>query len=148
MVKSKDTTTPINNYWQIGLGLGELPIGGSFKPSITIGYHFNEKIYTGVIYQFRDIISRDQSSFNAKSAELNGLVSSSETVAQRFLLQLRYTPFKNGPYISSGFVFNGKDTETMRFDSRSRHIANENYIGEIAIQQTRPSGWGLAIGLG
>lgn len=147
-VKCQIAKSQLGKYWQIGLGLGELPFGSSFKPSITIGYYFNEKVYAGFIYQFKDEISRNNSSFNSKPTELSGLVSSSETAAKRLLLQLRYTPFKNGPYVSCGFVFNGKDTETMQFDERLRQIASEKYNGGIGINQTRPSGWGLALGLG
>ena len=138
----------LQNYWQIGFGLGELPMDGSFKPSITVGYFFTEKVYAGVIYQFQDEIFRNQSSFNAKSTDLDGLISSSEEVAQRFMLQVRYTPIKNGPYLSGGFVFNGKDTETMIFDDRPREISEEPVSGTIEIQQTRPAGWGVALGLG
>tara|TARA_R110002049_G_scaffold75237_1_gene193629 strand:- start:7297 stop:8010 length:714 start_codon:yes stop_codon:yes gene_type:complete len=147
-VKCQGKKSQLGKYWQIGLGLGELPFGGSLKPSITFGYYFNEKVYAGLVYQIKDEISRNSTSFNAKSAELSGLVSSSETVAQRLLLQLRFTPFKNGPYLSGGFVFNGKDTETMQFDERIRQIANKNYNGAIGIKQIRPAGWGLALGLG
>ena len=142
-----ETLVP-QKHWQIGFGLGELPTGGSFKPSITVGYHFNDKIYTGVIYQFQDQISRGNSSFNAKSSDLEGLVSSTEDVSQRFLFHLRYTPIKKGPYLSGGFVFNGKDTETMTFVDQLREIAGEPVSGSIEIQQTRPAGWGLALGLG
>ena len=143
-----NTGTALANYWQIGLGLGELPMGGSFKPSITLGYYFDEKVYAGIIYQFKDEISRDGSSFNAKSSELDGLLSASEDVAQRFLLQVRYAPIKNGPYLSTGFVFNGKDQETMLFDARDRTINGTNYSGDVMIRQTRPAGWGFAVGLG
>ena len=135
-------------YWQIGIGLGELPVGGSFKPSITIGYQFNDKLYMGVIYQFRDQISRNESSFNAQSTGLEGLKSSSEEVAQRFLLHLRYTPVKKGPYLSGGLVFNGEDSESMWFDGRNRIIDGQEYNGDIQVIQTRPAGWGLALGLG
>ncbi len=135
-------------YWQIGIGLGELPLNGSFKPSITLGYHFGPKFYTGIIYQFKDAINRDASSFNARSTDLSGLTASSEKVAQRFLLQLRYKPVRNGPYISTGVVFNGTDQETMLFDSRTRNIVDDYYEGDIQIIQTRPAGWGLALGLG
>ena len=41
-----------------------------------------------------------------------------------------------------------QDTETMRFDNRTRKIAEETFDGTIEIQQTRPAGWGLALGLG
>lgn len=148
IAKSQDNLRPNTSYWQIGLGLGELPIGGSFKPSITFGYHFNKRVYTGVIYQFKDEVSRGASSFNVQSSDLEGIISSSETVAQRLLLQVRYTPIKNGPYLSGGIVFNGQDTETMRFDNRTRQIAEDSFDGIIEIEQTRPAGWGLALGLG
>lgn len=145
---AQQKTDYLQNYWQVGFGLGELPTGGSFKPSITVGYHFNEKVYAGIIYQFKDEISRSNSSFNAKSTNLEGLTSSSEDVAQRFLFQVRYTPIKNGPYLSGGFVFNGMDTETMIFEDMNREIAGEPVSGTIEIQQTRPAGWGLALGIG
>lgn len=138
----------LSNYWQVGFGLGELPTGGSFKPSITVGYFFSKKVYMGFIYQFRDHISRDHSSINAKSTDLDGLLDASETVAQRFLFQVRYTPFKNGPYLSGGFVFNGQDTETMQFDGRDRQVNGSQTSGTIEIQQTRPAGWGIAAGVG
>ena len=144
----QENNMELNNYWQIGFGLGELPVGGSFKPSISIGYHFNDKVYAGIIYQFRDEIQRNRSSINAKSSGIDGLFNSSETVAQRFLFQVRYTPVKHGPYLSAGFVYNGRDTETMLFDSRSRELSGENYDGSIFIEQSRPAGWGFALGLG
>ncbi len=145
---SQDNISPMKNYWQIGFGLGELPMGGSFKPSVTVGYYFNEKVYAGVIYQFRDEIARNESSFNARSTDLSGLLSASEEVSQRFLFQVRYTPIKKGPYLSGGFVFNGKDTETMIFDERDRIIGDQPVPGSVTIQQTRPAGWGVALGLG
>lgn len=147
-INAQTNNVPDMRHWQVGIGLGELPTGGSFKPSITFGYHFNEKLYAGIIYQFKDNISRDGSSFNVKSTDLNGLMDSSEKVSQRFLVQLRYTPFKKGPYISTGYVFNDTDTERMVFDNRARTINGTTYDGSITIDQTRPSGGGFALGLG
>ena len=147
-VYGQENHTYNNGYWQIGIGLGEIPMDGSFKPSITFGYHFNEKVYTGLIYQFKDQIQRNESSINARSAGLEGLVSASENVAQRFMLQIRYTPIKNGPYVSGGIVYNGQDNETMKFKKMTRTLSGEVHSGDIIIQQTRPAGWGLALGLG
>lgn len=138
----------LRHHWQIGLGLGELPMDGSFKPSISLGYYITDQLYAGVIYQLKDKIQRDGSSFNAKSSGLDGLISARETVSQRFLLQMRYTPFQGGPYLSGGVVFNGTDTETMTFDDRRRTHSNTTFDGTLKIQQTRPAGWGLALGLG
>lgn len=138
----------LDNCWQIGIGLGELPIGGSFKPSLTFGYHFNEKVYAGIIYQFKDKIKRDNSSINAKSNGISGLKSASENVTQRFMFQFRITPVEKGPYISTGFVFNGEDSETMIYEEQNRELFGESFDGSIKINQTRPSGGGFAIGLG
>lgn len=145
---AQESDFSLNNYWQIGIGFGEIPYKGSFKPSFTIGYHFNEKLYAGIIYQLADKINRNESSFNAKSNQLPGLVKSSEQVNQRLLLQGRFTPFKNGPYLSFGYVFNGEDRETMVYDNRTRIIDGESIDGTITITQTRPAGGGLALGLG
>ncbi|MCB0791689.1 MAG: hypothetical protein H6595_13140 [Flavobacteriales bacterium] len=134
--------------WQVGIGLGELPMDGSFKPSFTFGYHFNEHLYAGAIYQLRDAIERGGSSFNADAAGLSGAVRTHEDVAERFLLQVRYTPVFRGPYLSAGLVYNGQDSETMRFDDRTRTIAGEPVTGSIVVRQTRPDGWGLALGIG
>ena len=117
---------PLRGSWQIGIGFGELPINGSFKPSVTFGYHFNDKLYAGVIYQFSDQISRGSSSFNAKSTGLEGLISSHEDVGQRALVHVRYTPFRNGPYLTAGFVYNATDREVMTFDEGVRSIAGES----------------------
>ncbi|NJO88130.1 MAG: hypothetical protein HC831_03555 [Chloroflexia bacterium] len=148
LVMGQESRVELKDYWQLGLGLGELPVKGSFKPSITIGYHFNNKLYAGFIYQLNDKIQRNGTSFNMQSAELDGLVSSKESVARRFMMHVKYTPVWHGPYLSFGFVFNGKDTETMLFDSRYRELSGEDYNGSIEIRQTRPKGWGLALGLG
>ena len=142
------TTTNVSRQWQVGFGLGELPMDGSFKPSITIGHHFSTKLYAGIIYQLSDHISRNEASINAKSSGLAGLESSSEAVARRFLFQLRYTLVKHGPYLSTGFVYNGQDVEHMVFDDRVRAIGDESFEGTIEITQARPAGWGLALGLG
>ena len=139
---------PLRGSWQIGIGFGELPLNGSFKPSITFGYHFNDKLYAGVIYQFSDQISRGSSSFNAKSTGLEGLISSHEDVGQRALVHVHYTPFRNGPYLSAGLVYNATDREVMTFDEGVRSIAGESYSGNIQITQTRPGGWGAALGIG
>ncbi|MCB0665190.1 MAG: hypothetical protein KDC80_05175 [Saprospiraceae bacterium] len=148
MLHSQEISFPENGYWQIGFGLGELPTGGSFKPSISVGYHVNEKIYAGIIYQLKDHIARNQASINARSSGLTGLNTASEIVAQRFLAQIRYKPFRNGPYLSTGIVFNGRDRETMVFDHRDRQLFGEEYTGDIGIIQSRPAGWGLAAGVG
>ena len=57
---------PVNqNYWQIGFTFGEIPIlSGSFKPGISVGYHFTENIMTEFIYQLKDYLQRDDESFN------------------------------------------------------------------------------------
>ena len=138
----------LKDHWQIGIGFGELPMHGSFKPSITIGYYPYEKLYIGFTYQFKDRIQRNGTSFNASSTGLDGLESAYEDVAQRFFIQGRYTPVKYGPYISFGIVYNGEDSETMEFDNRGRTIRGREYSGNVKINQTREAGWGPALGIG
>lgn len=138
----------LKDHWQIGIGFGELPMHGSFKPSITIGYYPYEKLYIGFTYQFKDRIQRNGTSFNASSTGIEGLESAYEEVAQRFFIQGRYTPVKYAPYISFGIVYNGEDSETMNFDHRQRNIHGDKYSGSITINQTREAGWGPALGIG
>lgn len=147
-LQAQSIENPIERYWEIGLGFGEIPMQGSFKPSIRVGFHFNDKLYTGIIYQTKDEIQRNGSSFNAKSTELGGLASAKESVGQRFMLQIRYKPLERGPFISSGFVYNGTDTEYMTFGAQERMIGSQNHNDEIRITSTRPGGWGFALGLG
>ncbi|MCB0279688.1 MAG: hypothetical protein KDD94_09315 [Calditrichaeota bacterium] len=135
-------------YWKIGIGFGELPLNGSFKPSFSLGYQFNSEFYTGIVYQLKDQISRGETSFNAQSSGLDGLISSHETVAERFMFQFHYSPLKQGPFLSAGFVYNGEDSETMRFNNQDRMIDAELINGPVEIRQTRPAGWGVALGIG
>ncbi len=143
-----ESNAPFLRGWQIGIGLGELPMGGSFKPSFTLGYHFNEHWYVGVNYQLKDKISRGTSSFNAKSTGLSQLQSSTESVGQRAILQVRYTPFRNGPYVAGGLVFNDTDSEQMVFGESLHHIGNNDYQTALEIQQTRKRGLVPALGIG
>ena len=146
---SQSESINMKNYWQIGVGFGEIPfMSKSFKPSITVGYYLHDKIYVGAIYQFVDNIERNQESFDAQSIGFEGLESSKERVAQRALLHCRITPVKYGPFISFGLVFNGSDTETMQFDDRNRQIGQNMYDGEITVKLTRKSAFRPAIGLG
>ena len=139
---------PDFRHWQIGIGFGEIPMAGSFKPSLTFGYHFNEKIYVGAIYQFKDDINRNGSSFNADGTGLSGLTKSHERVGQRFMLQGRYTPVRFAPYISFGVVFNDQDREVMEFAEQDQQIGNNTYHTGLTVTQTRKAGWSPAIGLG
>lgn len=138
----------IDKSWTVGIEFGEIPMRGSFKPGLSIGYHFNDFIYVGAVYQIRDNIERNGSSFNAKAINLEGLTGSSEKVGQRGYLQARVRPHRLAPYASIGLVFNDRDTETIRFDDRQRTIGGVNQSGEIVISQSRPRGLRPALGLG
>lgn len=135
-------------YFHVGLELGELPFNGSFKPGISVGYHFNDLFYVGFVYQLADSIQRDGTSFNAQAVGLSGLTGSSETVGQRAYLQARIRPHRLAPFVSVGFVFNDRDTETIEFDARTRDIAGQRLSGPVKIVQSRPAGLRPALGLG
>lgn len=134
--------------WHVGIELGEIPFHGSFKPGISVGYSFNDFCYAGVVYQIRDHIQRDHSSFNAQAIQLPGLERSSEQVGQRAYVHMRLRPHRLAPFVSLGFVYNDADTETIQFDDRERLIGDRLIRGPLKIVQKRPRGFRPALGLG
>ena len=138
----------LNGVWMVGLNLGELPWQGSFKPGISVGYHVNHLMFIGGFYQIGDSIQRNGTSFNVQNTSLDGILSSTEDVASRAFLGVRLRPHRYSPFASLGFVYNGADTETMRFDARSRQIGAGTYDGEITIVQRRTAAVRPALGLG
>lgn len=144
----KAQLAPLNGRWHIGLEFGELPWHGSFKPGLAIGYHVNDYVYAGFVYQIADAIRRDGSSFNAQAIKLDGLTCSSERVGQRAYLQMRLRPHRLAPYASVGLAFNDRDTEIIRFDNRLREIGGERVTGAPRITLSRPAGLRPALGFG
>lgn len=138
----------LKGRWHLGLEFGEIPVHGSFKPGLSFGYHVNDLVYIGVVYQIRDSIKRNGTSFNAQAIGFDGLLSSSEHVGQRGYLQVRLRPHRYAPYASLGVVFNDRDTETILFDDRQHHIGHESVEGNLWIIQSRPRGIRPALGLG
>ena len=138
----------LNGVWMVGLNLGELPWQGSFKPGVSVGYHVNDLMFIGGFYQIGDSIQRNGTSFNVQNTSLDGILSSTEDVASRAFLGVRLRPHRYSPFASLGFVYNGADTETMRFDARSRQIGAGTYDGEITIVQRRTAAVRPALGLG
>lgn len=138
----------LTGRWHVGLEFGEIPFHGSFKPGLVLGYHVSELMYVGVLYQIRDKIQRNNTSFNARAIDLDGLRTSSEQVGQRGYLQVRVRPHRLSPFASLGLVFNDRDTEMIMFDTRARLIHGEVVDGALVVTQSRPSGWRPALGLG
>lgn len=120
----------------VGLNLGELPWGGSFKPGVSLGYQLNEYAYAGLTYQLGDSIRRDEGSFNATGIGLDGLMRSEEDVSHRFMASVRLRPHRLAPYASLGMVYNGRDTETS------------SYMDGTTVVQSRPSAFRPALGVG
>ncbi len=139
---------PLDGMWSVSLEFGEIPFHGSFKPGIAVGYHFNDYIWTGVVYQIPDSISRDGTSFNANAIGLDGMTGSTETVGQRAMLQARIRPHRYSPYVSIGAVFNDRDTETVQFDDRDRMIGGDQVSGPMSIELSRPAAVRPSLGLG
>jgi hypothetical protein len=100
----------------VGVNLGELPWGGSFKPGIMVGYHFNDLVYVGATYQLKDTIQRNGTSFNAQGLGRDGIVSSMEKVAARFMFHARVRPHRYSPFLSIGLIGNGRDIEKTTFN--------------------------------
>ena len=141
-------STDINGRWTAALELGELPVNGSRKVGLSLGYHLNEHVWVGVAYQIPDAIQRGEASFNANSLGLQGLESSREVVGQRAYLEARVRPHRYAPYVSVGAVFNDRDTETMTFDERARDAGGHRAMGGIHVQVSRPPALRPALGLG
>ena len=138
-----------HNSWQVGFTFGEIPIlSGSFKPGITVGYHFNEYLMAEFTYQLKDYLQRDDESFNAVNIGFDGLISSKETTGERMFVGLRYKLVDWSPYLTAGFVLNMNDVETIKYDVRERLIGNYNYDGNLEIVQTRETGFAPAFGFG
>jgi hypothetical protein len=138
-----------NHVWEIGFIFGEIPfLSGSFKPGLTVGYHFNENLFLSATYQFRDYLQRDAESFNAQNIGFEGLSSSRETTGERMGVALNYRPVDWSPYIIVGYVWNNQDIETMEFTKMERQIGNNIYNSKIKIVQTRKSGFAPALGFG
>jgi hypothetical protein len=137
------------NAWEIGFTFGEIPVlSGSFKPGISIGYHFNEYFAVSAVYQFKDYLQRDDESFNAQNIGFDGLTGSKETTGERILVALHYRPASWSPYLMAGFVYNNADIETMEFGRQTHQIGDHRYDTEISIVQTRSDGFVPAVGFG
>lgn len=140
---------PLHEAWLAGVGFGEIPfLAGSFKPSFTLGFHLNEYLFIGGVFQLSDTISRGNDSFNASRTDLGGLTSSREKTGPRAFVGARIRPHRFSPYLSIGGIFNGSDTELMRFDARRRSLGGEVYEGALELELTRPFGLRPAFGLG
>ncbi len=143
------TNPGLRNVWQIGFTFGEIPIlANSFKPGISVGYHFNEYVYAGVSYQLNDNIQRDDESFNAADIGLEGLNTSKERTGERMLVGFQVRPHKLSPYLSVGYVYNNSDVEKMTYKKMERTIGSNTYDSIIKITQTRDSGFEPALGIG
>jgi hypothetical protein len=146
---SINAQTGYENTWQVGFTFGEIPIlSGSFKPGLTLGYHFNEYIMAEFTYQLKDYLRRDEESFNAVNIGFEGLNSSKEITGERIFLGARIRPADWSPYLTAGVVMNMDDVETIKYDSRERMIGNNIYDGEITIVQKRETGIAPAVGFG
>ncbi|MEO1255957.1 MAG: hypothetical protein AAFY41_13895 [Bacteroidota bacterium] len=135
--------------WEVGISFGEIPIlAGSFKPGLSVGYHFNEYLYLGGIYQIVDNIQRNDKSFDAKSLGFTNLQSSKERVAPRAILHARVRPHKRAPFISFGIVSNGEDEETAIFGDGINQIGNGSYDGPVTVKTKRKAAIRPALGVG
>jgi len=133
---------------KLGIEFGELPIQGSFKPGINLGYQLDNNHEIFISYQISDDISRNGESFNSRNTGIEGLVSSNEKVAHRAQLLGLWRGSWSPLYFTYGLVYNGKDSEYMHFQRRQRHILNQQLNGPIAVSVVRKSGLSPAIGLG
>lgn len=139
----------LKNVWAIEVGFGEIPfLSGSFKPSVSFGYHINQYVYVGWVVQLRDILERGTESFNARNTGLGHITGTREVTGIRSLLGARIRPHRYAPFLSVGILFNGSDREEMRFGDAPRPIGDNIYEGGLTVVQTRPYAIRPALGLG
>lgn len=139
---------PLGGRLSVAVEFGEIPFHGSFKAGISVGYHLNDHAWIGFAYQIPDSIRRNDSSFNAQGTGLAGLEESREDVSSRAAFALRIRPHRYAPHATLGFVYNGRDTEELAFDGRSRVVRGSAIEGPIAIRMSRAPGLRPALGLG
>lgn len=144
-----DPVENLDGAWSFTVGFGEIPfLAGSFKPSVSFGYHINRFIYVGTIVQLPDFLERGDESFNATNAEVDGLLATRERTGPRVFLGARFRPHRYSPYLAIGGIFNGTDTETMDFDARARTLGDGTVDGRLTVELSRPFGIRPAFGLG
>ncbi len=134
--------------WILGLELGELPLKGSLKPGINLGYRLSKLHELFISYQLPAKIARDGDSFNAQSTGLEGLSSSNESVSKRAQVLGIWRGNTTPLYLTYGFVYNGQDSEHMRFRGMPRQLNHQLLQQPLSITVTRPAGYTPAIGLG
>lgn len=146
---SSATATPSKlSRLKLGIEFGELPLQGSFKPGINMGYQLNNHHELFISYQVQDDISRNGASFNSKDTGIAGQVNSNEKVAHRAQLLGLWRGSWSPVYFTYGLVYNGKDTEYLQFQGKPRQILNQQLNDPIAVTVTRKAGLSPAIGLG
>lgn len=139
----------MKGVWAFTVGWGEIPfLSGSFKPSVSFGYHLNEYVYFGGVVQLADVLERGTESFNAQNTGLGGIESTRERTGVRSFFGTRLRPHRYAPFVSLGMLFNGSDTEVMHFDDRQRRIGSHTYDGALSLEVTRGSAIRPAVGLG
>jgi len=135
--------------WSIEVGFGEIPfLSGSFKPSVSFGYHVNQYFYVGWTVQLHDILERGNESFNAKNTGLGQIESTREVTGIRSLIGIRLRPHRFAPHLSAGMLFSGSDREVMHFADATRIIGSNTYHGSVTVVQTRPYAIRPAAGIG
>ncbi|MDH3326955.1 MAG: hypothetical protein OEM38_09600 [Gammaproteobacteria bacterium] len=129
------------------VGFGEVPVlSGSFKPSLGIAKRHGLFEFGGY-YQFSDSLERDGESFNADFGQ-NGLSSSSESVGQRGMLQMKFFPWNRFVYLTLAAAYNDNDSEKMHFETTSRIIGANQYMTDLDVNITRNQAIRPAIGFG
>jgi hypothetical protein len=137
-----------NASYLIGTGVGEIPaLSDSFKPAVYLGYELTSSMKTFLYLQGKDSIERDGESFNADYGQ-QGLQVSSEETGIRAGLIVRYYPWNDYFYLTTGLIYNEADTEQQVFDTQSRMIGSNAYATDLQVTIKRPSGFGYGVGLG
>lgn len=129
------------------LGFGEIPIlADSFKPAIGLSRKYDHLEF-GIVYQFRDELSRDKDSFNAQFGQ-DGISSSQETTQDRIMVMAKLYPWQEYFFLSFGLMNGGADKEKIAFDNRSRQIGQGRYNTALDVTISRDRSIEPVVGLG
>lgn len=121
----------------------------------TIGYHFNSVVYLGLL-QTNGFSNTTETSPQG-SEETSGTYryygydgASNQSVSQsmRQGVELRLTPWDVGFYIAAGFIKQGAEGETVRYDKRNRLLGENVYNTGFDAEISYPEYQGPVGGIG
>lgn len=121
----------------------------SWKPGILVGYHIKPYLYIGyALSQSLDLTLREEWGFTGLAQDGNIILDHITGRIQN--IEMRYSPFKNGFYISAAWILIDKTEYSMQFRRKSDTmlIGENEYATDLDVKWNSKSSSQLGIGLG